>query len=403
MPANRENLPGSAQDTIIVGAGIAGLACAQRLHDSGHPFIVISDDVGGRIRRSPDGGTNLGAYYVRSDYTHFNRYAQLGRRLDRLAIKRHSEAGGTYILRSPRLLLHAPQVVRFLRLLSDFRRRYNQFKTRTPVIGQAAAIRSDPKLSQLYRQRASEFVDEHRLGDLANQLLEPGIHGTAFTTLKETSALTMLLAALPIVVPTYEFTARLDLLVAGFEDRIIPDHVTAISSRRDGYIVHSQVHGQLLSRRVVIATPADSAARLLGLPSIKKPVDAHMFLVEGTLRHPFSQADVNLFPATDDTFAIATQANGAILVCSKLRDPDLNRYFSRWRVVAHHYWDPAFHITGDDLLECEQGPNLFLAGDHNIVGLEDAYLTGLHAASRVIESARNESDEHGRSLAPADG
>ena len=63
------SLDGS-QETIIVGAGIAGLACARRLHDARHPFLMIAENMGGRIQRSRDGAVNLGAYYVRADYTH---------------------------------------------------------------------------------------------------------------------------------------------------------------------------------------------------------------------------------------------------------------------------------------------------------------------------------------------
>ena len=88
VPSGRATFPslGKAQETIIVGAGIAGLACARRLHDAGRRFLVISENVGGRIQRSRDGAVNLGAYYVRADYTHVNRYVHLGRRIDRLVL-----------------------------------------------------------------------------------------------------------------------------------------------------------------------------------------------------------------------------------------------------------------------------------------------------------------------------
>ncbi len=112
-----------------------------------------------------------------------------------------------------------------------------------------------------------------------------------------------------------------------------------------------------------------------------------MVQVEGTLNHPYDKADINLFPATDPTLAIARQASGVVLLCSKLSHPDFDRYFASWRIVAHRHWDPAFHIVGNDLLECEQGPGLYLVGDHNIVGLEDAYLTGAYAANQIIAGA----------------
>ena len=56
--------------------------------------------------------------------------------------------------------------------------------------------------------------------------------------------------------------------------------------------------------------------------------------------------------------------------------------------MAHRsssHWKPAFHIVGNDLLECEQEPGLYLVGDHNIVGLEDGYLPGVYTANRVIK------------------
>ena len=53
--------------SVIVGAGISGLACARTLFDAGEDFIIISRDVGGRVLQSADGAVPLGAFYVRAD------------------------------------------------------------------------------------------------------------------------------------------------------------------------------------------------------------------------------------------------------------------------------------------------------------------------------------------------
>jgi glycine/D-amino acid oxidase-like deaminating enzyme len=80
-------------ETVIIGGGIAGLACGRRLHDRQRPFRLITEAVGGRIRSSTDGAVNLGAYYVRSDYRHVNRFVDRGRRINRLGVMRGNPDG----------------------------------------------------------------------------------------------------------------------------------------------------------------------------------------------------------------------------------------------------------------------------------------------------------------------
>ena len=80
-------------ETVIVGAGIAGLACARRLHDSERSFLLITKNVGGRVRTSVDGTVNLGAYYVRDDYSHVNQFVDRGRRMKRRQILRGDPSG----------------------------------------------------------------------------------------------------------------------------------------------------------------------------------------------------------------------------------------------------------------------------------------------------------------------
>ena len=64
-------------ETIIVGGGISGLACARLLSENGKDFLLISKDIGGRILTSPDGNANLGAFFVCKDYHHFLKFAKI--------------------------------------------------------------------------------------------------------------------------------------------------------------------------------------------------------------------------------------------------------------------------------------------------------------------------------------
>jgi len=387
MCSSREGelTPSTHCETIIIGAGIAGLACARSLFEAQRPFLVIAENVGGRIRRSDDGAVNLGAYYVRADYTHVNRYVELGRRFGTMAVRRH-DAEDSYTFWDRRLVLHGLQAARFVKLLLRFRRHYRIVSRRVLTVGQAAAIRSDPLLYSLYRQPALEFILEHRLEHVARSYVAPAIHGTTFSSLADISAFTMLLGALPLLEPTYEFTFQLDRILDGFADSIVVDSVIGIEVHGSGYLAETVRSGTFSGEHIVVATPSGVAARLLGLPSIKQPVISHMWEVAGVLRSRYARADMHLFPEADPILAITVGADGNVLVASRDGQPDLDRIFETWRVVEHRRWYPAFHIVGTELLECEQGPNLFLIGDHNIVGLEDAYLTGLYAANQIAAS-----------------
>jgi glycine/D-amino acid oxidase-like deaminating enzyme len=370
-------------ETVIIGGGIAGLACARRLHEGRRPFLLITEDIGGRIRVSGDGAVNLGAYYVRSDYSHVNPFVEQGRRIKRRDILRGAD-DGSFTRSDLPLLRHLPQTVRFLRLMREFRRRYEPFKKACLTASQAEAIRADPLLHDLYREPAPDFVARHRIDAISRDYLEPAIRATGFTTLDELTAFTLLVGVLPMVVPMFEYAFDLDALVAGFEQAITLDSVTALAPTSGGFSIRTRDGASVDAANVVVATPSDVAARLLDLGPVKRPISAHMFLVRGNLRRPWSTAPYSVFPRGDEIFAIAGQAGGSTLVSAATDDPDLTRIFSTWEVVERHHWDPAFHLGGDALLECEQAPGLYLIGDHNVCDLEDAYITGVFAANRVL-------------------
>mgnify|MGYP001610977953 CR=1 FL=1 len=69
---------------------------------------------------------------------------------------------------------------------------------------------------------------------------------------------------------------------------------------------------------------------------------------------------------------------------SKKSDPNFENYFIQPKIIFKKHWEPAFNITGYELLDCEQGENLYLIGDHNVIGLEDSYITGIFAANKIL-------------------
>ncbi len=374
-------------ETVIIGGGIAGLACARRLHDEQRPFVLITENVGGRIKPSADGRVNLGAYYVRSDYAHVNRFVDRGRRIARRSLLRGSEDGSWTHSDLP-LLLHPRQTIRFLRLMRRFRSHYEAFKRACLLVSQAEALRADPVLWGLYHEPASRFIERHRIEDITHSHLAPAVRATAFRSPDDLTAFTLLVGVLDFVLPIYEYTLRSAVLTNGFVDEVLIDSVIAVDAGTDHYVIRTRGGIEAVADNVVVATPTHVSARLLELGPVKAPVSAHLFLVAGDLRQPWTSAMISIFPEGDPLLAIARQVDGSALVSTTVADPDFSRLFDRWDVVEHHHWNPAFHLLGTALLDCEQQRGLYLIGDHNVCDLEDAYLTGLYAAGRIVTGTR---------------
>ncbi len=374
-------------ETVIIGGGIAGLACARHLHDNGRSFLLITENVGGRVRTSKDGTINLGAYYVKGDYGHVNEFVDRGRRIRRQDILR-GQPDGSFTRTDIVVVFHPFQAFRFLRFMRRFRRHYEAFKRNCLVMSQADAIRADPQLNRLYHEPAPQLIERLRIEDIAQSYLAPAATGTAFTSLNRLTALTLIVGVLPLITRIYEYRFRFDRLTAGFDESLEIDSVTAVAALVDGgYAINVRSGGAFTADNVVVATPIGVSAALIALPEVKEPIDAHMFVIEGRLRSPWDRASFSLFPDGDATLAIARQVGGSILFCSTSTEPDFGRYFSRWEVAEYLHWNPAFNLVGDSLIECNQGPGLYVIGDHNVCDLEDAFITGMYAAGQVVAMA----------------
>ena len=274
---------------MIIGGGIAGLACARRLHEGQRPFLLITEDIGGRIRPSGDGAVNLGAYYVRSDYTQVNQFVEQGRRIKRRDILRGNE-DGSFTRSDLPLLAISRRPSGFSGSCVSSAGITRPSGRRCLVISQAEAIRADPFLRELYHEPALSFVERHRIGHHLEDYLEPAIRATGFTSLGELTAFTLLVGVLPTVVPMFEYTFDLEALVTGFEEAIATRLGDDAHPPSGGFSIRTRNGASVGAANVVVATPSDVAAGLLDLGPLKRPISAHMFLVRGDLRRPWSTA-----------------------------------------------------------------------------------------------------------------
>jgi len=104
-----------SSETIVIGAGISGLACARRLQQFDKDFLIISNDIGGRILTSEDGLVNYGAFFVCSDYYNMLNFVKLKYRI-KLSDFCFHDNDKTYLLFEPKLLFFLLKFIRFFKI-----------------------------------------------------------------------------------------------------------------------------------------------------------------------------------------------------------------------------------------------------------------------------------------------
>ena len=366
-------------ETIIIGGGISGLACARRLKERGKSFLLITKDIGGRICSSTDGKTNYGASWLGSHYQHVNRFVIKGRRIRGLGLY----FGGKRLSLCSPIFRFPWQFIKTVWLTQKFFRTYKTFQKRSEHVSQKEAIESDPYLRTLYFQPAEQFVEEHGIQDFARLLIEPIMFGGTLTRLPEQTAFYFMFLCLLMIISGHEFVLDTEKLTETFKGDIKIDEVAMLSKNGDRYLLQTVEGHEYLARNVVVATEPAVAQKLLGLMEIKKGTDAHIFHVRGAIKDKFRTGMMKLFGYDEPIFAIAEAADGTYVVHSLVSSLDLSLYFDKWEIIATKYWQPMFATKGNILLDAKQGENLWMIGDHNVIGLEDSFITGLYAAGQI--------------------
>ncbi len=374
-------------ETIIIGGGISGLSCARELHGSSRDFLLISKELGGRITSSADGEVNYGAFYVRSDYTHVLPFVKRGRpfKPSRFSVKRSGETLGIWeiFFRHPIL---------FLKLLAHiyrFNYGYQKFKKNSLKYSQFEAIKKDLYLKKLLEIDAMSFLKEAGLQPLASYFLDQTIRSTAFMDVEEknVSALTMFACLLLFILPTYEFRLDIKKLISGLEGSILIDEVIS-TEYKDGLWSIKTAGGKTFCSEVLVAgMPIHITKELLSLDiETNQKISVFMAHVKGVLKVEYREVDecVALPIHSGGDIVITREPNGTELFYSHDPNYDLSKYYESHEVIAKHYWHPAGYI-GKTMLPCEFENNLFVIGDNNVCGMEDAAITGIYAANKILE------------------
>ena len=371
-------------DTIIIGSGISGLACARQLDKYNEDFLIISKNIGGRILTSEDGTANYGAFFVCSDYDHVLKYVTLKSRI-RLRDFCFHEKDKTYVLFEPRLITYLSQFIKIGRILYKFRKKLRLLRKNSMYISQKKAIENDPFLHRLYMQNAIDFVQEYKLQKGTDMYLSKALYSTTFSTIHEMNAFSFLQFLIPLVTPIYAFKFEKEKMIKPFQEKIKNGNVTDVKFKNSQYKIKSDGNF-FYSKRIVLATAINWSQRFAGVKKVNKPVNTNMFHMKGLLKNNFKEKKYHLFSPPGNVQAIADLEDGTYLFYYKNEPPSLKDFFADPQIIASKKWEPAGTINGHNLIECNRGNNMYLIGDYNIAGLEESYITGLYSANQITRS-----------------
>ena len=369
-------------DTIIIGAGISGLACAKQLQKHDRKFILISKNIGGRILTSKDGKFNYGAFFVCSDYYHVLKHVKIQNRIKLNDFCFH-ENNNTYVLFEPKLLAYLFQFIKTLKILYKFRKEFRKFREHSVTISQKKAIENNNFLYDLYMKSGFDFVKEKNLESGTETYLSKALYSTTFSNIFEMNAFSFLQFLLPLITPIYTFKFKKERMTESFKDKIVIDNINQIKFKNGRYKINSKKNSYY-SKNIVLATEISSSKNFANIKKTNKPVSTHMLHIKGKPKNNISFKKYHLFSSNGNIQAIADLEDGTFLFYYKNIYPKLEKYFITSQLINSHFWDPAGTINGHTLIDSNRGKNMWLIGDYNVAGLEESYITGLYAANQII-------------------
>jgi phytoene dehydrogenase-like protein len=149
-----------ATKTIIVGGGMAGMSCAMKLLEAGGDFLLVTDDLGGRIKYAAEAKVNFGAYFVMASYVNAKRLVSKGRWINPLDSCFHNSADERFKAVSWHTISQLSGLLRFYFALREFSKHYEIFKQRCLTIPQKEALKADPYLEKIFSMPAAQFAKD---------------------------------------------------------------------------------------------------------------------------------------------------------------------------------------------------------------------------------------------------
>lgn len=328
----------SDAEVVIVGAGLAGLACARALGDAGVRCVVLeaSDGVGGRVRTDVVDGFRLD----RGFQVILTAYPELHRQLDVAALDLRAFRPGALVQLPGRTAVVGDPRRRPGDLPASVVAPVGSVADKLRVLGLLASVRRGSPVELLHRpdETVAERLDELGFSEamverffrplLGGIMLDPSLGGSR----RMAELVLRMLAVGDAAVPALGMGAIPDQLAAGLAEGTV--RLGARVERLDGTAAVLADGSRVAGEALVVATEGPVAAELLGLPPVgSRPAACLWFAADEA-------------PVTDPVLVLDGAGTGPV------------RNLAPMSVVAPTYAPPGRHLVAAAV----PGPDAVRAG-----------------------------------------
>ena len=399
-------------ETIVLGAGCAGMNCCLELQKENREYLLISPNIGGRICNDEERHMNYGAVFYFGTYKYMLASGLLQGTVDvlpKLSMGQcHHDNGKSYEPVSATTVADAPSLFSYMKWMRDtFIPRYAAFKDNCCTMEVSAALEKDPMIKELYTESAEHFIERMNFGPICNDLISMFAHACTGTKIADLTALDYLNTVQPLTmkivgVPPLNLLfdlKRFDFDSEGVKARlaqgsgeVLIGEAASVAKQGEGWAVRVGADAYTCEN-LVMATPAHITAELLAegtdLPrlDIRKASQLTGYLIKGKAKPGYAEHTVHLFDDTIPIIYIAKRLDGDYEIFTEIdfeEGDKFDEYFEQWEVVGKKYWEYALYTAAHETLPQNLAPGLIMAGDVNGLGMEPAAISGIYAANKIL-------------------
>lgn len=370
--------------SIIIGGGVAGISCAMRLLEARHDFLLITENIGGRIIYEQEAKVNFGAYFVMNNYANARQLLTTGSWINPIDACFHLSTMEHYAVLSIHTIRLLPELLRFYLAMWEFSRHYQSYKERCLVMSQKEALKVDPYIAELFSVPARQFVQAKKFERAAADYLSKFAYACTGASMEQLTALDFLTVSQGMVFPIYEIIFKPETVAQKLGEHLIYDSIFRIESKQGKHILFGKSGKTYETEKVVVATPAIVSQQLLGIKEIRSASQIHVFHVNARLKTEFRQHSANFLPYSSEIMMTNKQHNGTYLIYSREKNVDLHQVCEQFHLLATTHWEKAMYTQGVAYLEQQYEEGVYIAGDHNGLGLEPTAISGVFAANQIL-------------------